>query len=524
VGARKHHARRQQPCAADAADGDGASAVTHLEQVMDTTRTFKTSDDRGSAMVLGLLIVLALSVIGASLTVLSLSETYGSMNYRLMTQARYGAEAGVHKTVNFLIYNYSDPPTGADTLALYDYSRSPVLAANGQPVILSAANDVTANYPVQAVQDLYHAAGTGSLVFGNANVQYQASAKLIAMRQVDVYGSTTPVTVQTWLITSDGTTTGARNAKVEVTATLEREMIRLYQYAVFATATTCGALKFGGGATVDSYDSQNITYVNGTPVTQQYDGNIGSNGNLNENGHQTTIDGTMSTPRSGVGNCAASGVDAWSDNGGATVTGGLVQLPQAVVFPTPDVPNPLPPNTPLGLNSGSTCAGITGCTAGSPSGIVLPPGTYGDINLTGQAVVHLKTGVYGINSISMQGQSKIIIDSGPVVLNVYGANQNTPVDFTGGTLINSTLDSSNLQIEYAGGGNIRMEGGAQSSGTVYAPNAAVSLNGGSDWYGAVIGATVDDTGGTKVHNDRRLANEFFSVGNNMLSAFSWKKF
>jgi hypothetical protein len=481
------------------------------------------SDDRGSAMVLALLIVLALSVIGASLTVLSLSETYGSMNYRLMTQARYGAEAGIHKTVNFLIYNYSDPPSGADTLALYNFNQSPV-TANGVPVVLSATNDVQANYPVAAVQTAYQDAGAGSLVIGNANVQYAASARLIAMRQVDVYGSTTPVTVQTWLITSDGTTTGARNAKVEVTATLEREMIRLYQYAVFATATTCGALKFGGGAVVDSYDSQNILYSGGTPVTQQYDGNIGSNGNLNENGNQTTVYGTMSTPRSGVGSCAASGVDAWTDNGGALVSGGLVQLPQAVVFPTPDVPNPLPPQTSLGLNQNSTCAGITGCTAGSPSGIVLPPGTYGDINMTSHAAVHLTTGVYGINSISMQGNSQIIIDSGPVVLNVYGANQNTPIDFTGGTLINATLDSSSLQVEYAGSGTIKLAGGSQSSGTVYAPNAPVQLVGGADWYGAVIGATVDDTGGTKVHNDRRLANEFFSVGNNMLSAFSWKKF
>ncbi len=35
-----------------------------------------------------------------------------------------------------------------------------------------------------------------------------------------------------------------------------------------------------------------------------------------------------------------------------------------------------------------------------------------------------------------------------------------------------------------------------------APNAAVSLTGNSDLYGAVIGKTITDTGGTKFHFDR----------------------
>ena len=33
---------------------------------------------------------------------LSQTETYASMNYKMMSQARYGAEAGVEKAANFL--------------------------------------------------------------------------------------------------------------------------------------------------------------------------------------------------------------------------------------------------------------------------------------------------------------------------------------------------------------------------------------------------------------------------------------
>ena len=40
---------------------------------------------------------------------LSQTETYSSMNYRLMSQARYGAESGVHKATNYLLYTYVRP-------------------------------------------------------------------------------------------------------------------------------------------------------------------------------------------------------------------------------------------------------------------------------------------------------------------------------------------------------------------------------------------------------------------------------
>ena len=61
---------------------------------------------RGIALVLSLLLTLMMSVLAASLMFLSQTETYASMNYRMMSQARFGAESGVHKAVNFLLYQY----------------------------------------------------------------------------------------------------------------------------------------------------------------------------------------------------------------------------------------------------------------------------------------------------------------------------------------------------------------------------------------------------------------------------------
>ncbi len=168
-------------------------------------------------------------------------------------------------------------------------------------------------------------------------MNYTSSAKLLSMQRVTPYGSTTPVTVQSWLITSDGTISGLRNAQVEVSAILEQPISPVFNYAAFATSNGCSALTFGGGGTTDSYDSGAV--VNGSVSTQAYGGNVGTNGNLTTGGSPTTLNGSLSTPRTGVGTCTSGNVTAWTDNQG-TVTGGLVELPQPVVYPTPVIPAP----------------------------------------------------------------------------------------------------------------------------------------------------------------------------------------
>src|SRR6266851_3073747 len=88
----------------------------------------QTQSERGIAIILALFIVTALSLVGASLMFLSQSETYASMNYRIMSQTRYAAESGVQKASNFLLdpVFYPTPGSGTDLLANYDTSVSPV--------------------------------------------------------------------------------------------------------------------------------------------------------------------------------------------------------------------------------------------------------------------------------------------------------------------------------------------------------------------------------------------------------------
>jgi len=171
------------------------------------------------------------------------------------------------------------------------------------------------------------------------------------------------ITVQMWQVTAKGSINGVKKSVEQVTAVMERQVTPAQSYAAFAMASGCGSLNFTGSATTNSYDSS-AALVGGLPVISASGGNVGSNGNLNESGN-VTINGTMSTPRTGVGNCSAGGVDAWSSNGTATVTGGLVQLPQAITFPTPVIPAP----------------GTTDVTLNGGVSQTLAPGNYQDIKI-----------------------------------------------------------------------------------------------------------------------------------------------
>ena len=68
-----------------------------------TRRSQHCRDERGIAIILALFMMLAMSVLGTSLMFVSKTETLSSHNYRLMSEARYGAESGVHVASNYLM-------------------------------------------------------------------------------------------------------------------------------------------------------------------------------------------------------------------------------------------------------------------------------------------------------------------------------------------------------------------------------------------------------------------------------------
>ena len=242
----------------------------------------KRSNEKGTAMLFAIILVLVLSVMAASMMFLSQSETWSSMNYRLMTQARYGAEAGIHATANFLLNNYAPPapilglPPGVIPPPPVGYNLlSPVPAGcggspcmtdgGGNPIVLSSLNGTPANYPDGAQQGAFLAATNKALQAGGTTINYTSSATLLSMVQITPFATTTPAMIQTWKITAHGDIATVRNAQAEVSAILETQITPAFGYAAFATNNGCAALDFTGNGTTDSYDSSALA-LNGAGV------------------------------------------------------------------------------------------------------------------------------------------------------------------------------------------------------------------------------------------------------------------
>jgi hypothetical protein len=498
---------------------------------MGTPKPIDRSGERGIALVMALLLVLAVSIVTGSLVVVARSEALSSLSYTSMSQVRYGGESGIHAAANYLIWMYAPPSAASatDPIANYDMSGSPVrLVANGQPVVLSS-DPGQSNYPVGAVRVAFAQNSAGSLNVNGAPVAHTARAELMSMSTVTDYYTQQPITLQTWKITGVGSTTGSGQSLVAVEATVERRPAPVFSYAAFATHNGCNALSFAGGAETHSYDSGNLA-----AGLSDTGGNVGTNGNLDGNGGTTEINGTLSTPRSGVGNCTANNVTAATISGFATVEEGLVQLPQPVTLPTP--PTPTAGTTDYHFTSSSGCSGAAYCVmipSGSPPQprpTIVPPTSstvipMRNVDLNGTAEVHLRAGIYEVNSLVLNGGGKVVVDSGPVIIKIKGDGIATPLDLSGGGVSNPSLDPTKLQFVYAGTGNIKITGGSTTAALVYAPNASGAFSGSStDFYGAVITKYVTSMGGFTLNYDRRLQNTVMTAGSPMMTSFTWKTF
>jgi Tfp pilus assembly protein PilX len=490
------------------------------------------ANERGIALILALLTLLCLSTLGAGIILLTQTETWTTTNYKMTTQARYASESGLQQTLNWLTYNYSPSPTGLDL------AKSPVEypVGSGSPVVLSAMSGVTANYPTASVQTAFNAALQDQPVSGmGVPANYSVHATLLQMRMVrGIDGSSVPV--QTWHVVSRGRLNSSDRAaaKVELSADLQTPTGPVFQYAAFGDAPVCASVHSGGNGTTDSYDSSVGPYSVSQSNT---DGNLGSNGNIWVEGTSTHLHGSVQTPLSdSPGACNAGSPDAVSINGSPTIDGGLVPLPSPLIFPTPPPPSPLPPTTSYAVQGGNPCgtgpSALPLCGTIGPAGpsaeVTFAPGLYGNITVNNK-VVHLTAGTYTFNQLLLAGGAEIIVDSGPVVLQLAGQSlTGTPpvvLDMAGGSFVsNPTGNAANFYIAYGGTAEVHMRGSSDAYGVVYAPNSNVTVYGSSHWYGSILGNTVDVSGGVNLHYDRNLSSEFYITGALRASAFSWNKF
>jgi hypothetical protein len=217
-----------------------------------------------------------------------------------------------------------------------------------------------------------------------------------------------------------------------------------------------------------------------------------------------------------------------------TVSEGLIQLPQPIEFPTPPPPNPLPPTTDLTIN-GNTCPAdyVGTCVASADMTTWTPldaatPVLMGNVTLSGGSTVYLKAGTYYMNSLTITGDTKLLVDpasGGQVRIVLAGEGSVTNVlDVTGNGVGNTTWDPTALRIEYAGTKTIEMDGNGDTSAIIYAPNANGIFTGNANFFGSVIMGSMTFGGNTQITYDRALQQSSMTAGNPVMSTFTWRTF
>jgi type IV pilus assembly PilX-like protein len=551
----------------DAGDGVGVAGDAAIMKPLTAGKRFtreRLRSERGVALFLTLILVSTLSVLTVSLMFLSQSESFASGNYRLMTQARYGAEAGVQKAADYIL---STDLTGPAAL-LAPSVQSPVQYGALGDVVLSSDPSHTSNFPDPAIIAAFQAATNGTLVAGNSTINFTAYATLLSVDKIkDAYTDVEKV-VQTWQITSNATIVGIRKSTVEVSALLDSDKVPTIPYAAFGTDPGCGSLSFQGNVSTNSYNPFGLTGST-SPTMFDTGGDVGTNGNLTIQG-SVDVKGNLSSPITGVGGCTNNGqgvasVAATGIGGNATIEGGApLQLPQTVQMPTPPIPPYSGTPGPIGISSpnGSTC-GALGLTAAncSVSGDVITltnttstPLAIPYVQLSGQAKIVLTASssstvanAYNFDAISVGSSNNSIKIDTPskdfdVKINISGlgptgAITDPVLNISGGAKVGgyntcaanncSQYDSSLLQVIYGGTGTVYLEGNPDAAAVYYMPNANVTFSGTSSLYGAIIAHDLAINGagnGISINYDQSLAGKGHTASPPMLASFSWKKY
>jgi Tfp pilus assembly protein PilX len=598
---------------------------------LNTEGLVRLGSPRGVALILVMLAMLVLSVLAASIVFTARSETFASYNYKLDTQADYLAKAGVQRTLNWLrssgyraanptlaLANYQVTTTG-NPFNLYIANSSPVkcLAAGstcssaGGTVQLIGYGGASSNYPSAITNSGGTAIPTAFRVTLNdpalvsnrisgdtANSGYfMINATLLNYQTVNVKpaptdpnilascitaGSVTTCPVETWLITSRATWTGASAATATTATAEELAIVQPIYWPTWGNALYgfCSVSMTGSAGTcTDAFNSSLGPYAggNGSVAAGQCDSGatnvistgagVGANGGVTL-GSNVTVGGNVTIGNTPTAGCSASGyTGSVASVLGEVINGPHIDPPAMPTFPagfpgtaanvtltgsssqsvpdtiaawTPALPWPTTPPSggpPLAASTADCMTGLT-CNGTSSN-----PYLLNTIKMTGSGTLSMAGGLsplnpvyYDINCIDMQGGSIAI--SGYVVLNVLGSSSCTGSNglaLTGNGISNgiactapcTNIPPSAMTINYAGTTKgVAIGGNGAMAAVINAPYADVSLGGGgANGYmvGSIQANNISVMGGYPVHYDVQLARLGGSLGTMVSTAYGRKK-
>lgn len=454
------------------------------------------SGEKGSALIIALIMMLVLSALAASLVFITQIEVSSATLYKETEQARYVAESGAQSVEDWLAH-YNTTGLTPD-LTKIDGTKYPALY-NGNPVLLvsSGWTGSTANYPDSTAasnfSSYFNSSTNGNNIPTVPGAQYNIQAQLMSARTIRILGGGTGV-LQSWKVTSQGNVTGVRNAQSQVKLDVTNFPSTIFNYGAFGDSTSCSAIYLNGLASTDSYDSSQGPW-NSSTNSQLANGNVGSNG---------------STDLSGA-NAVIHGMDAWSNNACGAPSGshyGTVKQISPLVLPP--VPTWNPPGS--AQNCGST----------------ITPGTYcSSVSISGQSTVTLSgSGTYYMDALSISGKGSITVSppGSQVVIIINPSSSGPSISGNGISNVGTGDSPANFQIVYGGTGASSIVGNGTTQAVLYAPKSNVSVTGNGGLMGAVYGNTVSFVGGAQLHYDRQLADSLNTVGPYKTTSFSWDKY
>jgi hypothetical protein len=413
---------------------------------------------KGAALILVMIMLAVLAVMTVSMMFLSQSESWATMNYRLMSQARDGAEAAVYRAANFIAgsntgggalqpdgFTYKPPDGGSFTAFANNGTTSPVtMAGSGTPVGLYTSNmssHPTLDYPtatgftagVQTHFDSTNGAqGTltaGTAATGITKINYGAYAELLSIKSIGasslLCGGGGINTIERWKITGEGGIAGVQGATVQVSAIIDKPIVSCAPTAAYATSNTCDPahppLWFNGGGLTSSYDSTisgcdsttiGTTFGAGGCGLDDSGGSVGTNG-YGDIGNSATINGSVYVPRTGApggGDCDP------ATTGGGDITGDpqVVEEAQVPDYPPPELPTPTPTAGANTFQQPSDCtAHPLQCSRRTLGGGAYLPGNTGTnsdtqflmIPTCSPAVIQCSTGTTAYQDLQVKGSN-----------------------------------------------------------------------------------------------------------------------
>ncbi|HEY9869447.1 MAG TPA: hypothetical protein V6D08_09810 [Candidatus Obscuribacterales bacterium] len=313
-----------------------------------------------------------------------------------------------------------------------------------------------------------------------------------------------------------------------------------FQFAMFGKSF----INMGGNAQTDGYDSRNGDY-DPADNKDNYAGDVGSNksaqfgGNANIGGDvriysqpkgsstavvaravstnvvirdQLVINGVSSGFTATVGPAAMPGDNVLAQGQGMPPRTGDWETPidASQSYDPIEVPpaKTVPPDAQVVTGSVSWTNGTTGWVSQPTAGKVAD---LGSVSVTGNKVLNIRPGDYKISSLMVGGNGKINVlpnadgSTGQVRFFVEGiAPGENVIQIAGNGIVNQSAKPGNLQMWYNGSKNILLAGNGNLHAVIYAPNSYVKVTGNGNYFGAIMGDTVENQGNGQVHFDKAL--------------------